>query len=469
MTRTQALCLLLLCSLLFDAKSFAQQYPYQVAHYDENWSKPSPFPDHIILNPTQDPSTSMSVTWRTDMAERTGIAQIAIATAAPKFWKNSESIYAQTKMMNASNVWRANVVSNYHTVTFNGLIPGTTYAYRVGTRKYWSEWFHFRTASDKDEPFSFIYVGDAQNHILDLWARLIREGYRKAPDARFIIYAGDLVNRAHSEQEWHEWFKAGSFIHSMLPAFPTPGNHEMGPRSREDSAAHIRTLSVQWRSQFSLPLNGPPGLEETAYYVDYQNSRIISLNSNEDPQEQVPWLEQVLRENPKKWSIVTFHHPIYSTSERRDNLKVRKFWKPIFDKYRVDLVLQGHDHTYARGRANPYGENIVDGTNARDYTGTVYVVSVSGAKMYRLKPDGWDAYEDVLQDRDAENTQLFQVITIDGEKLSYQSFTAVGELYDAFDLIKSGNGAPNQFIERKDQAIPPRNHDNTIPYYDPLP
>jgi hypothetical protein len=30
-----------------------------------------------------------------------------------------------------------------------------------------------------------------------LWARLIREGYHKAPGASFIIYAGDLVNHAH--------------------------------------------------------------------------------------------------------------------------------------------------------------------------------------------------------------------------------------------------------------------------------
>ena len=43
------------------------------------------------------------------------------------------------------------------------------------------------------EPFSFFYVGDAQNYILELWSRLIREGY-KAPTASFIIHAGDLIN-----------------------------------------------------------------------------------------------------------------------------------------------------------------------------------------------------------------------------------------------------------------------------------
>ena len=89
------------------------------------------------------------------------------------------------------------------------------------------------------------------------------------------------------------------------------------------------------------------------------------------PREQKTWLEKVLKNNPRKWSIVSFHHPIYSASARRDNALLRNEWKPLFDRYGVDLVLQGHDHSYARGRARPYGENVLEGLNARDYTGTI--------------------------------------------------------------------------------------------------
>ena len=62
-------------------------------------------------------------------------------------------------------------------------------------------------------------------------------------------------------------------------------------------------------------------------------------------------------------------------------------------------------------------------------------------------------------------TQLFQLITVDGDKLSYESYTATGELYDAFDLIKRDKGA-TLFIERKNEAIPERRYDNTMPYHD---
>ena len=81
---------------------------------------------------------------------------------------------------------------------------------------------------------------------------------------------------------------------------------------------------------------------------------------------------------------------------------------------------------------------------------TVYVVSVSGGKMYKVKP-GWEDYE-ALRDRVGNNKQLFQVISVDGNKLSYKSYTATGELFDAFDLIKNKNGL-NSFIERKNEAL----------------
>ena len=49
--------------------------------------------------------------------------------------------------------------------------------------------------------------------------------------------------------------------------------------------------------------------------------------------------------------------------------------------------------------------------------------------------------------RSAEDTQLYQVISIDGDRLRYEARTAVGDLYDAFDLRKRP-GRPNELIEK---------------------
>ncbi|MDE3000586.1 MAG: metallophosphoesterase family protein [Gemmatimonadota bacterium] len=408
---------------------------YDTAAHDP---RPSPVPDRIVLTWNADPSNSQAVTWRTDASVVETLVEIALASASPRFMVNVRKVPAQTQA-----VVTESGAAHYHSATIDDLIPGTLYAYRVGSGDLWSEWFHFRTALDKPAPFTFIYLGDAQNNILSLWSRTIRAAYATEPEASFVLHAGDLVNRANRDGEWGEWFRAGAYIHATVNAVPTPGNHEYA-KDKEGR----RRLSRLWRPHFTLPQNGPEGLKETVYHFDYQGARIISLNSNEERDDQVPWLESVLRENPNRWTFITFHHPVYSTGKGRDNKALREQWKPLFDRYRVDLVLQGHDHSYGRG------SNLPSGTTARDERdGTVYVVSVSGPKQYKLSQERWWR-------RAAENTQLYQTITVDGDTLRYEARTATSELYDAFDLIKQ-EGAPNVLVNRIPDT-PARTHLNTI-------
>ena len=452
----------LLLLLLLTGFDLVSQRVYKKPKFVKNWSKPGKHPDHIVLNFSDDPSTSISVTWRTSKEIKIGYGEIALAASNPAFIGTANTIKANTTNLKFDNVVgvidRKNpkkttfnsLDHNYHSVTFKNLKPNTLYGYRVGDGEIWSEWIQFKTAKKVGEPFSFLYVGDAQNYILELWSRLIREGYKKAPTASFIIHAGDLINDAHEEHQWHEWFMAGGWIHRSLPSIPVPGNHEYNPQIQNDIDEGIKRLSLQWNNQFTLPDNGVDGIKETNYYIDYQGVRFIALNSNILIEEQAKWLEKVLSDNPNKWTIATYHHPIFSASRGRDNEILRGLWKPLFDKYNVDLALQGHDHTYTRGRVEPYEVNLVDGENLQDITGTVYVVSVSGGKMYKVKP-GWEDYE-ALRDRVGNNKQLFQVISVDGDKLTYKSYTATGELFDAFDLIKNENGV-NSFVERKNEAL----------------
>lgn len=452
----------LLLLLLLTGFDLVSQRVYKKPKFVKNWSKPGKHPDHIVLNFSDDPSTSISVTWRTSKEIKIGYGEIALAAPNPAFIGTANTIKANTTNFKFDNVVgvidRKNpkkttfnsLDHNYHSVTFKNLKPNTMYGYRVGDGEIWSEWIQFKTAKKVGEPFSFLYVGDAQNYILELWSRLIREGYKKAPTASFIIHAGDLINDAHEEHQWHEWFMAGGWIHRSLPSIPVPGNHEYNPQIQNDIDEGIKRLSLQWNNQFTLPDNGVDGIKETNYYIDYQGVRFIALNSNILIEEQAKWLEKVLSDNPNKWTIATYHHPIFSASRGRDNEILRGLWKPLFDKYNVDLALQGHDHTYTRGRVEPYEVNLVDGENLQDITGTVYVVSVSGGKMYKVKP-GWEDYE-ALRDRVGNNKQLFQVISVDGDKLTYKSYTATGELFDAFDLIKNENGV-NSFVERKNEAL----------------
>ena len=400
---------------------------------------PSSMPDRIILNVTADPSTSMAVNWRTSDSVTESFAEIAIASADPRFTDDVKRIKAKSEKLE----WEDTPTAYYHSMVFDNLTPNTKYAYRVGQGDQWSEWIHFNTAGKTGSKFSFIYHGDVQTNIRSMWSRVVRDAYAKAPDAVLMMYAGDLINKANRDVEWGDWFEAGGFIHSMIPGFPTPGNHDHydGPNGKN-------TTSVFWRPQFTLPENGPAGLEETCYYSDIQGMRFISLNSDQAEesdeylQKQRIWMEKVLKDNPNKWTCVTFHHPIYSPKSTRDNKRMRETFKPLFDKYKVDLVLQGHDHTYARGMAK------IPMQQKGAVSPTMYVVSVSGPKM-----TGSNVEKATWMDRSALYTQLYHVITVDNDLLEFKAYTATGELYDAFDLVKQ-KGKINKVIDKIPQNVP---------------
>lgn len=403
----------------------------------------TPVPDRVILTWTGDPAVSQAVTWRTDTSVTAAKGQIAVAEDGPLFVAKAVDVAATSQPLKIDIG-----ESLHHTVEFTNLQPKTKYVYRVGDGGHWSEWFHFTTASQQPEPFSFVYFGDAQNDLKSMWSRVFREAYSDAPKARFIIHAGDLINSANRDVEWQEWFYAAGWVNGMTPSIPTPGNHEYFKDEMDQDKPKV---SRNWRPQFALPQHGPAGLEETVYWIDYQGVRIVSLNSNERHDEQAAWLAGVLSHNPNHWTILTYHHPMYSGAADRDNPHLRQHWQPVFDKYGVDLVLQGHDHTYARSTLVT-GDNVPTGVNVfDDRGGVVYVVSVSGPKMYgngRLPQ----------MKRVAEDTQLYQIIHVDGKTIRYEARTAKGDLYDAFRLERQPDGK-NKLVEevpdRPENVRPP--------------
>lgn len=393
---------------------------------------PKSYPDRVILTWTGNPAVSQTVTWRTDTTILNAKAEIKQEDASPFMDQAISSYDADSRLLSGGNKYAR---ANYHHVTFKNLKPNTVYTYRVGSGDFWSEWFQFTTAAESNKPFSFIYLGDAQNDIRSKWSRVIRKAFSQQPDAKFIIHTGDLINRSDNDKEWGEWHYGGGFINGMIPSLPSPGNHEY---VKNDQKSWI--LDPHWAVQYTLPANGPKGLESSVYYIDYQNVRVISLDSQmittdeKSAEIQSVWLEKVLKENVNLWTVITFHHPVFSTAKSRDNKDFRNRFKPLFDKYHVDLVLQGHDHTYSRG------QNLPRGLSGREASGPVYLVSVSGPKMYKVDGPKW-------MNVSLENTQLFQLIHINGGELKFEAYKTSGELFDAFSLQKISKDQAAEFTD----------------------
>ena len=428
-----------LLSLLFLFNLNAQKHSHSHEHKHDglhHWEIPSKDPDRIILTFNGDPSTTRAVTWRTDSSIKKAEAQIAIAGVNSGFSNKAISYNASTEEFDLG-IYKSNksLIVNYHSVIFKNLKPNTLYAYRVGSDENWSEWIQFKTANNYYSPTQFVYFGDAQNDILNHWSRVIRMAYQTAPNASFVIHAGDLVDTAHKDNEWAQWFKAGGFIHSQWTAIPVVGNHEF-QRFDGYGGSLPRRLSIQWRPQFTLPVEEilDSSLHETVYTVEYQDILIVVLNSTGHLEKQTEYIIEKLSNTDAKWKIVTSHHSVFSPAEGRDFEYARKVWKPLFDKYGVDLVLNGHDHTYARGHIPVKSPNIDQSGNFK----TLYVTSVSGPKQYELDEDQIENYQaDGYQaDKLGEQTQFFQVISVENDKLIYSAYTTLGTLYDKAIITK---------------------------------
>lgn len=395
--------------------------------------EPSPSPSRIVLNPTATPATSQLVTWRTDAATTGGRAEIAPAAGGA-----TVSVPATVGATVSFEGWAYGSI--HHTVELTGLAPDTAYRYRVGGEAGWSPWMEFRTARpDGAKPWSLLYFGDAQNGLDVSWRPVVDQAFQRAPEAELALYAGDLINRSSNDYEWSQWFDGVAGHAERINTMPITGNHEKSGDSGQ----------VQFREHFANPGNGPADAAATVWYTDYQGVRLIALDGNGTALfEQVDFLREALAKNPNRWSIVSIHQPVFSGSTGRDNLLLRQMLLPILEEFDVDLVLQGHDHVYARGHLRS-GETSTPGV----HTGPTFVVSVAGPKYYALAPaddNNW-TQNGAVRVAGYQHTSTYQPIRIDGDRIFYRSYIAakgeltdspgqVGDLLDSFTIIKKADG-----------------------------
>ncbi|SJN46927.1 hypothetical protein FM104_15500 [Microbacterium esteraromaticum] len=441
-------------------------------------------PSRVILTPTTTPETSQSFTWMaSDASHTTGQVQISPASGGT----------ARTVDAYSAGLANGNPLQHF-SATVDKLTPATDYRYRVGLAGSWSDWYEFRTADPAATDFQFVYYGDAQIGLDTTWPSVVKQAEANAPRSIGSVHAGDLINTGSNENEWVNWFKGMQHSATSTNVMAAPGNHEYSGDK----------MLTAWKANFEYPHNNPAVgtvgelanlaqgdsdvarqykayfehwsefAQETAYYTDYQDVRFITLNATRDrtfltpsnlpscaveecPQNdvsrlwtrfQAAWLDGILRDSPSKWNVVTFHQPVYSTSAGRDEPILRDEWVPVFENNDIDLVMMGHDHTYARGYKNTTATETPGLT-----TGPVYMVSNSGAKHYNLETDERNVWtnNDATQVIRGERVTTYQVIDVSQDQLVYRSYLAekvagastdknVGDVYDEFTVTKYDDG-----------------------------
>jgi len=72
------------------------------------------------------------------------------------------------------------------------------------------------------------------------------------------------------------------------------------------------------------------------------------LDSNNVDAGQTAWLRRALARSRARWRIAVAHHPAFSCGTYGSHPAVVARWVPLFERFRVRLVLAGHDHNYQR-------------------------------------------------------------------------------------------------------------------------
>lgn len=398
----------------------------------------SGWPDRVVLTPGADPAREMGVAWRTDPRQQAAELQLAPAIDGP-----SLAHFAKPVAGTSADVANENGAARYHQARLTGLTPDTAYAYRVKGADGWSEWFQFRTAAAEFRPFTFLYFGDTQNDILSLAARVIRQAFAATESPALAVHAGDLVAQREEkvhDDEWGEWTAAGGHLFASVPQLPATGNHEYVDALNPDGS-ETRLLGPHWPLSFALPENGAEGAKATTYSVDYQDVRFIVLDGTAGIDlggldAQTRWLDRLLADNPNRWTVALFHQPIFTCARPNDTAALKAAWKPVFERRGIDLVLQGHDHCYGRVTSEAGRDAGARARTGGATQGPVYIVSVTGSKMY-----GLNDRSRIQPDRVGEDTELYQRIDVAADTLTFRAFTATGRLYDGFTLTRDADGA----------------------------
>ncbi len=116
-------------------------------------------------------------------------------------------------------------------------------------------------------------------------------------------------------------------------------------------------MTSGYQNHFNVP---NPFTEESnptkaghGYYYTYGNALFIIINANNyNAADHEALIKKAIKAHPDtKWRIVVMHQDIYGTGldhSDSDGILLRTQLTPIYDANKIDVVLQGHDHTYAR-------------------------------------------------------------------------------------------------------------------------
>jgi len=244
-----------------------------------------------------------------------------------------------------------------HSIHLARLNPNTKYTFDVLNNGTDIGKGSFTTYPDKITPFKFCVFGDTRSRH-KIHTRIVNRIINEKP--LFVINTGDMIGNGRDINDWEPFFKINKELMRNIPYYPVLGNHE------KDSPYYF--------DFFDLPNN------EKYYHFSVGDALFIVLDSEgeeiSEPEYiskknsdkfwedsfkeyfaiQKRWLEKVLDINKEAGFVFVFqHHPMYSIKKSRveeTNRYRKKLWGDFFEKHKVQVFFNGHDHHYHHAYKN---------------------------------------------------------------------------------------------------------------------
>ena len=374
-----------------------------------------------------------------------------------------------------------------YSATLAGLKLGSTFAYRVSLNGTVVFEATGKARPSADAPYKFVVFGDsgsdtpAQKEIAVLAHKL---------DPSMVFVTGDIVYTRGLISEYRTKHfpiynadtaspNVGAPLTRSTVMIAAPGNHDVASRDLNkypDALAYF----YYW----SMPLNGIDlpmfsKLEGDAdrirdfttiaganfprmlnYSFEWGNSHWLVLDSNNyvdwSNTEFQKWIADDLAASNAMWKFVSFHHPGFNSSKAHFKDQQARLVAPIFEKYEVDVVFNGHVHNYQRTypmRFEPSGtfdlakskevdgtwklDRAFDGVSKTKPEGVIYLVTGAGGnKLYNPE-----------QDDDPQSWQDFTVkfvskihsltgVEVTGKRAVFKQYDKNGAVIDQFLVTK---------------------------------
>lgn len=311
--------------------------------------------------------------------------------------------------------------------------------------------------------------------------------YRYGRAGEYMLRFFPIYNADHVDEH------VGAPILRTTPSFTSAGNHCMGKAHPDDvpsfdTYADLYAYFLYW----SMPLNGPEkqafdsstadldgsksridAFLEVAgeryptmgnYSLDYGNVHWLVLDANA----YMDWTEERLRKwveddlasvDASMWKFVNFHQPPFTSNLKHKREKRMRLLCDIFEKYGVNIVFNGHSHTYERtfpmrftvkpfedGRliddhGQVYGQvdrdTKFDGRENTTADGVIYIVTGAGGAPHDSgylndRPHLWESFTyRLVGDRFS-----FTVVDVDGDSLTLRQIDENGVEIDKIVLTK---------------------------------